>query len=284
MTFAFRTTQPTVEQQVISNGNCVGKLSGWKTVLVGLSFTAAAMTVQADHYEDGLMAYAIGNYAAAGHEFMQAADVGNEGAEHMLMRMFSEKKMYANDLAKETMKWTKKAAEKGVMQAQFALANQYSDQKSIKAAVAWYRKAANQGHAEAFLKLGLIYEHGAKGVQADADESSQMYQIAASEMDVFAQQGDADAQAMLAGMYQQGQGVKKNIAQALRWWEKSALQGHMQAQMSLGRLYAQGRDVESDTRLASYWLDLAAAQGSQEAVTMLAEIDSQNKTKIAFAM
>ncbi|MBL1277153.1 MAG: sel1 repeat family protein [Ectothiorhodospiraceae bacterium] len=284
MKFAFRCTQAAVDQTVDYNGTRASKLNGWKKVVVGLSFAVAAMSAQADYYEDGLMAYAIGNYAAAGHAFMQAADAGNEGAEHMLMRMFSEKKMYANDVAKETLKWTRKAAEKGVMQAQFALANIYSEQANAEAAVSWYRKAAQQGHAEAHYKLGAIYEHGANGVSSDADESVRMYQIAASDMDVFAQKGDSDAQNLLAGMYQQGQGVNKDMTLALRWWEKSALQGNMLAQMSLGRLYARGNDVDRDTRLASYWLDLAAAQGSQEAATLLAEMDSETETTIAFAM
>ena len=216
---------------------------------------------------------------------MQAADEGNVGAEHMLMRLFSENRIYAKDLAQETLKWTRKAAEKGVMQAQYALADIYAEkQGDAKAAVEWYRKAADQGHAEAYYKLGAIYENGAKDVKADAQESTRMYQIAASEMDVFAQKGSADAQHVLAGMYQQGQGVKKDMAMALRWWEKAAMQGHAVAQLSLGRLYARGGDVQRDTNLAAYWLDLAAAQGEQDAVVLLSELKSAEGTNIALAM
>jgi TPR repeat protein len=268
-----------------NSGKSPCKLNALKKLFIGLSLGAAAMTVQADAYEDGLMAYAIGNFAEAGQAFTQAADEGNAGAEHMLMRLFSENKIYAKDLAKETLKWTRKAAEKGVMQAQYALADIYAEkQGNAKAAVEWYRKAAEQGHAEAYYKLGALYEHGAKDVAADAQESVRLYQIAASEMDVFAQKGSADAQNVLAGMYQQGQGVKKDVAMALRWWEKAALQGNVLAQLSLGRLYAQGEDVEHDSNQASFWLNLAAAQGEQDAVALLNEMKVKSNTNIAMAM
>ena len=157
-------------------------------------------------------------------------------------------------------------------------------QGNAKAAVEWYRKAAEQGHAEAYYKLGALYEHGANGVVANAEESMRLYQIAASEMDVFAQKGSADAQNVLAGMYQQGQGVKKDVAMALRWWEKAALQGNVLAQLSLGRLYTQGEDVLHDSNQATFWLNMAAAQGEQEAVALLDALKSKANTNIALAM
>ncbi|MDT8383516.1 MAG: tetratricopeptide repeat protein [Gammaproteobacteria bacterium] len=280
------TAQHSVRRSGINSGTCPNKLNVWKSLFIGLSLGAAAMSVQADAYEDGLMAYAIGNYTEAQQAFAQAADAGNTGAEHMLMRLFSENKIYAKNVDQETLKWTRKAAEKGVMQAQYALADIYAEkQGDAKAAVEWYRKAAEQGHAEAYYKLGGLYERGAEGVKADAQESVRLYQIAASEMDVFAQKGSADAQHVLAGMYQQGQGVKKDVAMALRWWEKAALQGHALAQLSLGRLYAQGEDgVQRDTHQATFWLNLAAAQGEPGAVALLDEMQAGERTRIALAM
>lgn len=279
------TTHNTAKHSGNNSGMRPRKLNAWKQLFIGLSLGAAAMTVQADAYEDGLMAYAVGNFSEAGAAFTQAADEGNVGAEHMLMRLFSENKLYAKDLAQETLKWTRKAAEKGLMQAQYALADIYAEkQGDMTAAVEWYSKAADQGHADAYYKLGAIYEHGAKGVSSDAEKSTHLYQIAASEMDVFAQKGSADAQNTLAGMYQQGQGVNKNIELALRWWEKSALQGHVLAQLNLGRIYAQGGDVERDTYQATFWLNMAAAQGQQDAVALLAELKSNEGTTVALAM
>ena len=170
-----------------------------KSIICGLVLGAVAFNAQADSYEDGLMAYAVGNYAEAGQLLMSAAEEGNTGAEHMLMRLFSEGKLYAKDMDQETMKWTLKAAEKGIMQAQYALAEIYANKVGdYKAAVDWYRQAANQGHPDAFYKLGSLFEEGVKGIRADAAESNRMYQIAASEFDVYAQKGDAEYQYHLA--------------------------------------------------------------------------------------
>jgi TPR repeat protein len=256
-----------------------------KKWFLGLLLSAAAFNAQADLYEDGLMAYAVGNFNKAGELFMAAAEAGNDGAEHMLMRLFSENRLYAHDLAGETLKWTRKAAEKGVMQAQVALADIYAEkQGNFKAAVEWYRKAAAQGHPDAYYKLAKILETGGENVQANAGESVRLFRIAASEYDVYAQQGSADAQYTLAGMYQQGMGVKKNIAMALKWWEKSALQGHALAQLSLGQLYARGEGVDRDTLQAKYWLNLAAAQGVHEAELLLAELKDVDSNNLALAM
>ena len=83
------TTSNPAKHSVNNSGTSPHKLSAWKKLFIGLSLSAAAVTVQADAYEDGLMAYAVGNFAEAGQSLMQAADEGNTGAEHMLMRLFS---------------------------------------------------------------------------------------------------------------------------------------------------------------------------------------------------
>ncbi len=283
MKFAIR-KQFAVNNLVTKNTNN-RKLAIWKKLFIGLSLAVAAMSAQADAYEDGLMAYAVGNYESAGQAFMRAAEMDNPGAEHMLMRLFSENKIYAKDVDGEILKWTRKAAEKGVMLAQFVLGDIYAEKHgNAKAAVEWYQKAVQQGHAEAHYKLAAIYQHGAKGVEADAQESVRLYRFAASEMDVFAQMGSADAQHKLANMYQQGQGVNQNLTMALRWWKKAALQGHALAQLSLGRVYAQGDSERYDLHQAKFWLNMAAAQGELDAVALLDVIKTDENISIALVM
>jgi len=266
--------------------NTTRSISGiFRKAILGLSLSVATFGAQANLYEEGLMAYAVGNYTKAGQYFMEAADAGNAGAEHMLMRLFEENKLYARDLQAATLKWTRKAAEKGVAIAQFSLGKIYAEkQGDVKTAVVWYRKAAAQGHPDAYYQLGAVFAEGAKEVHTDAEESRRLYQIAASEFDVFAQKGSADAQYKLAGMYQQGLGVKTDMVLTLKWMEKSALQGHALAQLSLGRMYAEGIDVPHDTRQARYWLNLAAAQGEQAAIVALNRLKEKDDTKVALAM
>lgn len=76
-----------------------------------------------------------------------------------------------------------------------------------------------------------------------------------------AEQGDAKAQYQLGTMYDDGQGVPKNDAEAAKWFLKAAEQGDAMAQSNLGLMYASGRGVTKDETEAVKWHLKAAAQG-----------------------
>ncbi len=255
------------------------------TIACGLILGVSSFSAQADKYEDGLMAYAVGNFQEAASNFTSSAEEGNLGAQHMLLRMLSEGKMYSANLDADTFELALKAAQQGLAPAQFSLAELYIKRGDAKSAVNWYRKAATQNHIAATYELGQLLKTGAKDVSADQDESQRLLGIAASELDVHAQKGSAEAQNSLASMYEKGLGVKKNIQLAARWYDSAARQGHAQAQLNLGRLYIAGTEgVPSNPYQAKYWLDLAAAQGVEEAIAMLKDLKTSSDTRIAFAM
>jgi len=81
-------------------------------------------------------------------------------------------------------------------------------------AVAWYRKAADQGEADAQYLLGATYEKG-RGVAQDFAQAAAWYRKAAG-------QGDADAQFILGFMYEKGEGVPQDYAQAHMWYNLTA--------------------------------------------------------------
>lgn len=256
-----------------------------KSALLGIMLGTLALNTQADPYEDGLMAYTVGNFDKAGQLLMKAADQGDNGAEHLLMRLYSEGHLRVVDQDLETLKWTRRAADSGIMQAQYNLAEIYAkNPDSLAESAKWYRLAASQGHPRAYFKLGDILKAGGRGIDANTAESTRMYQIAASEFDVFAQKGHADYQYLLGTMYQEAKGVKKNIDLALKWLGKSAMQGHVLAQMTLGRIYASGIDVPRDSSQARYWLNLAVAQGHEDAIAALDELNNNSDGTVAFAM
>ena len=58
-----------------------------------------------------------------------------------------------------------------------------------------------------------------------------------------ADQGNADAQNNLGAMYDNGQGVPQNYAEAVKWFRLAADQGHAIAQNNLGLMYAKGQGV-----------------------------------------
>ncbi|MGH8630962.1 MAG: tetratricopeptide repeat protein, partial [Burkholderiales bacterium] len=58
-----------------------------------------------------------------------------------------------------------------------------------------------------------------------------------------------------------GLGVRRDVAEAAKWYERAARQGNVVAQSNLGDLHAEGRGVRRDLVEAYVWLSLAAQQG-----------------------
>jgi hypothetical protein len=96
-------------------------------------------------------------------------------------------------------------------------------------AVAWWRKAAEQGNAKAQCGLGVAYASGRGGVQKDYMQAVAWFRKAA-------EQGDANAQLGLGFMYENGLGVQKDTTQAIAWYQKAADQGDEKAKNNLAAL------------------------------------------------
>ena len=107
-------------------------------------------------------------------------------------------------------------------------------------AVAWYRRAADQGHATAQISLGVMYANGF-GVQQDYAEAATWYRL-------VAEQGFAEAQFELGRMYDHGAGVQQDDAEAVTWYHLAAEQGIAGAQVWLGRMYANGEGIPAPRR------------------------------------
>jgi hypothetical protein len=80
-----------------------------------------------------------------------------------------------------------------------------------------------------------------------------------------AEQGSADAQFNLANLYQDGNGVPQDHAEAVKWYRLSAEQGYANAQNNLGLKYERGNGVKKDNVYAYMWWEIAASQGNEVA-------------------
>jgi TPR repeat protein len=98
-----------------------------------------------------------------------------------------------------------------------------------------------------------------------ADEVSSLLQAAAN---------DAAAQHFVGVAYANGRGVKKDVAEAVKWYQKAADQGYGNAAFNMGLLYKNGRDVPKDEAEAVRWYRKAAEQGFA---------DAQNNLGLAYA-
>ncbi|MCP4233755.1 MAG: sel1 repeat family protein [Aestuariibacter sp.] len=72
-----------------------------------------------------------------------------------------------------------------------------------------------------------------------------------------AEQGQADAQMLLANIYVEGIGVLENYKEAVKWYTKAAQKGHIEAQYTLGLMYVKGEGVEKNEREGYAWLLLS---------------------------
>ena len=94
-----------------------------------------------------------------------------------------------------------------------------------------------------------------------------------------AEQGLANAQNNLGYMYAEGQGVPQDDTEAAKWYRKAAEQGHAYAQISLGSMYLYGNGVPQDNTLAHMWFSLAAVHSieAEQNRDMVAEDMTRNQ-------
>jgi TPR repeat protein len=80
---------------------------------------------------------------------------------------------------------------------------------------------------------------------------------------------NAEAQTRIGAMYEFGDGVEIDYAEALRWYRLAANRGNAEAQAGLGYLYETGQGAAEDDAEAARWYRLAADQGYAYAQTHL---------------
>ncbi|KGB91877.1 sel1 repeat family protein [Burkholderia cepacia] len=84
-----------------------------------------------------------------------------------------------------------------------------------------------------------------------------------------AKRGDLDGEFSVALMYEHGDGVERNPAEAAKWYRRAADQGDAASQNNLGTLYETGIGVEQSRAEAVSWYRRAAAQGNGDALCNL---------------
>jgi len=79
----------------------------------------------------------------------------------------------------------------------------------------------------------------------------------------MADSGIPDAQNALGLRYAQGDGLKLDEHEAVRWFIKAAEQGNVAAQSKLGSFYYSGRGVAQDANRAYFWMVVARLNGDE---------------------
>ena len=165
------------------------------------------------------------------------------------------------------------AAEKGHFEAQIRVGLMYYNSysgigRNPAAALQWFQKAAETGDIGAQVLLAEMYRSG-YGVASDK-KAFELFLKAA-------EQGHAGAQQSIGWwVYHRGfAGVKKDPAAALQWLLKAAIQRYRPAQINLGEIYLKGDGVEKDEVEGLAWLYLAYKGGGERAAFFLAAAEKE---------
>lgn len=132
-------------------------------------------------------------------------------------------------------------------------------------------------HAESFFASDNYWKGKDAYLKGDFETAHQLWKASA-------EQGFAEAQGLIGGMYHAGQGVDKNPKIAMKWYQKAAAQGIAQAQLGIGNLYGDGLGVEKDYIKAHMWFSIASLNGNERADYNLKKVAMRmNETDIAKA-
>jgi TPR repeat protein len=139
--------------------------------------------------------------------------------------------------------------------------------KDPATAAIWWQKAAAQNHWESQFNLAGLYRSG-EGVTKDLSLAYALYEAVAKLADKkqgFIPLAVSDAQAILGVMTSLGEGVPKDDAKTVEWYQKAAATGQASAQQNLGVAYLRGEGIATDNVLAYAWSNLASGQGKEGA-------------------
>jgi hypothetical protein len=118
--------------------------------------------------------------------------------------------------------------------------------------------------------------------KADINEAKSLYAQgnfagAAEQLRPEAEKGLAEAQRLLAQMYEAGQGVMANESLAWTWYRKAAILGDLEAMYRVGRLHETGSGVPQSFKEALKWYQRSARLGHAPSMSRLGRFYLEGK-------
>lgn len=161
--------------------------------------------------------------------------------------------------------WIRQAAERDDARAMTELGSAYLDGDAVKrnrgTARHWLQKAADEKQwAEAMRRLGALHR----------DEQNYGTAIAKYRDAVLA--GSLEARIDAGRLYEQGQGVPRDLEMASCLYRTAADAGSIRGMLLMGEIYRYGIGVPLDSARAAEWYRKAAERGSPEGKRALGEL------------
>ena len=241
---------------------------GWflpMRAILAAMLLAACQKPPEEIFQEGMTAYAQGDYAAAMNHWRPLAEAGDPSAQTNVGLMYSQGQGVPQDAA-EAFKWYRMAAMQNYIDAEYNLALLYRDGKgvgpNIDEAIRWFQHAAEKGHLRAQLRLGDIHFKG-MGVEADSREAIKWYEAAAKK-------DEPEAQLALGDIFAKGDGVPQDRVRAYLWYSAAATQEYDQiirARALMGRMRLLGSMEEVEMiegeRQAEDWREMRRTEANR---------------------
>jgi TPR repeat protein len=241
-----------------------------------LSLPRADITPEAEYCQGILAANGIGrpqDQAGAFKHYMKAAQMGLAEAQAVVGAAYQRGWQGQRDLGVAA-QWYGKAAAQGHAGAELNLGQMYAKGDGVPKDVAKARQliqaAADQGLAPARQALAELDQGGAQPLpgselwnQGIARYRAGDHAGAAKIILQAAQAGYPLALYEMGYLYENGDGVAQNMAEAARWYTLGAAQGEPSAEAALGQLYEDGNTVPNDWVSAATWYTKSAQQGNR---------------------
>ena len=211
------------------------------------------------------------NRAKAEKYYRRAAKLGHAEAQEALgcLYEFAEKPDY-----RRARKWYARAAAQrssDAPDAAYRLGYLYEKglggKKEIQTAYRLYRRAAQNGHADAQRALGYLYEKGL-GLPQNHAKARKWYTRAAL-------QADATACNNLGFLYYNGKGMRRSKKLAKKWYKLAARAGSIIALSNLGGLYEDAGRLKKAVR----YYRRAAEAGNKYAAKQLKRLEKKKSAQ-----
>lgn len=229
--------------------------------LFGASFFVFSLASYAGDLDVGLSALEEGDYKTAVENLMPWAQENHIDAQFLLGKVLTENPGGLTDYD-DGLAWYLTAAQAGHANSMYQLGliylngNFYTTQDTERA-VHWLELAADNGVDDAYYDIANAYLLGGT-LKPDPEK-------AASYLQQGVQRNDVDAIYGLARMYIDGYGVEQDNVAAFELYKLGASLAHGPSQNNLGSMYAAGMGVEQSYANAYVWFVIAADKGIKQA-------------------
>ena len=212
--------------------------------------------------------------AAQGHVGAKARQRRLEGQREMLERYWRGKAAHYRGDHAETVRCFRETANQGFSRAQCGLAICYENgmgvEKSLREALRWALKAAEQGDVDGQRMAGRLY--CILPENADPAEGLRWLRDAVAQGDQAAAELLPEVERLAEGhIFDEGSAAyyREDFRAALVWFRKGAELGFAKEQFNLAMMYGTGKGVPRNMEEARKWFQAAADQGLEEAKEVL---------------